>query len=94
MIYRGPGFFAVVLFDSSPPVLHVSSTGEDRKRDNLLTEEGGGVGEEPNHKSARKLGPLYIIQYSLYTVQYTSINVTSVPSQKTLVYTCASKYNL
>ncbi len=62
-----------------PPVLQVSSTGDTPKKgDNLLTEEG----EEPNLKSARKLGPLCIIQYSLYTVQYTSINVTSVRSHK------------
>ncbi len=27
---------------------------------------GGGVGEELNHATARKPGPLYIIQYSLF----------------------------
>ncbi len=36
-------------------------------RDTLLTVEGGGkgVGEEPNHTTARKPGPLQIVQYSL-----------------------------
>ncbi len=33
-------------------------TGRLRKRDNLLTEEGGGMGVEPIHTTARKLGPL------------------------------------
>jgi hypothetical protein len=35
-----------------------SHTGRLRKRDNLLTETGEGVGEEPNHTIARKTGPL------------------------------------
>jgi hypothetical protein len=41
--------------------------GNLRKRDNLLPEEEGGMGlgEEPNHATARKPGLLYIIQYSL-----------------------------
>jgi hypothetical protein len=34
-----------------------------RKGDNLLT--GEGVGKEPNHTTARKPGPLKIIQFSL-----------------------------
>jgi hypothetical protein len=37
-------------------------TGRLIKRDNLLT--GEGVGEEPNHTTARKPGPLYNITYS------------------------------
>jgi hypothetical protein len=60
MIYRGPVFLAVVLFGSSPtlPVskLDCRHTGRLRKRDKLLTGEGGGkgVGEESNHTTARK----------------------------------------
>jgi hypothetical protein len=40
-------------------------TGVLRKRDNLLTQEGKGVGEEPKHTTAKKPVPLSIIQYSL-----------------------------
>jgi hypothetical protein len=58
MIYRGPGFLAVVCVGSPPPE---SSTGGPteklRKRYNLLTGEGGGE-EEPKHMTARKPGPL------------------------------------
>jgi hypothetical protein len=68
MIYRGPGFLAVGSSPAPSPLL--SRQYLDRRRterlrttDNLLT--GAGVGEEPNHTTARKLGPLYIIQYSL-----------------------------
>jgi hypothetical protein len=70
-------FLVVVWFGSSPtPSPHsVSSTGDDtqlklRKRDNLLTREGEGVGEEPYHATARKPGPLQIIQYSLLQPLY------------------------
>ncbi len=57
-------FSAVVWFGSSPTTLCSSSpdskldrrhTGRLRKRDNLLL--GRGVGEEPNHKTARNPGP-------------------------------------
>jgi hypothetical protein len=38
-------------------------TEELRKRDNLLTGEWGrGAGIEPNHTTARKLGPLYLFE--------------------------------
>jgi hypothetical protein len=53
------------------PPSHVSKldrryTGRLRKRDNVLTGEGvKGVGEEPNHTTARKPRPLKSIQYSL-----------------------------
>jgi hypothetical protein len=40
-------------------------TGRLRKRDSILGRGEEGVGEEPNHTTAEKLGPLYIIQYSL-----------------------------
>jgi hypothetical protein len=50
MIYRGSGILAVVFHD--PPLLHVHNvsrldrhTGRLRKRENLLTGEGEGVGE-------------------------------------------------
>jgi hypothetical protein len=40
-----------------------------RKRDNLLTGEGGRrLVEEPNHTTARKPAPLEILQYSLFRV--------------------------
>jgi hypothetical protein len=39
-------------------------TGRLRKRDSLLTGGGGnkGVGEEPNHPTMRKPGPLFMIE--------------------------------
>ncbi len=49
-IYRGPSFLAVVLFGSTPPPplpgskLDRRHTGRLRKRDNLLTGEGGDGG--------------------------------------------------
>jgi hypothetical protein len=62
MIYRGPGFLVVVWFGSSAPStvrkLDRRNAGRARKRNNLQTgEEGEGEGEEPNHKTARKLDP-------------------------------------
>jgi hypothetical protein len=38
-------------------------------RSSLLTEEGEGMGEEPNHITAREPGSQYIIQYSLVPPQ-------------------------
>ncbi len=35
------------------------------RRSSLLTREKEGVGVESNHTTTRKLGPLYIVQYSL-----------------------------
>jgi hypothetical protein len=65
MIYRGPGFLAVVGFGSSTPpsplLLSVISTGDTnivrlRKRDNLLTGGEQGMDEEPkpNHRNRKK----------------------------------------
>jgi hypothetical protein len=44
--------------------------GKPRKRDNLLTGEGDGVGQEPNYMTARKAAPLQIIQRSLVQFFY------------------------
>jgi hypothetical protein len=66
MIYRGPGFLAIAMVwlhlqypPSSSPLrkLGRKHTGRLRKRDNLLTGKGR-RGEEPNHTTARKPGPL------------------------------------
>jgi len=47
-----------------PPFMSVSSTGdtqEDWRKRKLADGEGGrDIGEEPNHTTARKPGPLYI----------------------------------
>ncbi len=60
MIYRGSGFLAIVWFGSFPSSF--SAIHSKIERDNLLTENGGGgmevVGEEPNHTTERKPGPL------------------------------------
>jgi hypothetical protein len=63
MIYRGPGFQAVVLFGSSPipslpPLPFVSSTGdiqEYSKERQLADGKGEGMSDEPNHTAPRKL---------------------------------------
>jgi hypothetical protein len=66
MIYREPGFLAVVWFGSFPvpsPPSPVSKLDrrrtrrlrKRRKRDNLLREGREGVGEEPNHTTARNV---------------------------------------
>jgi hypothetical protein len=59
MIYRGPGFLAVSLSQSScvsPVELTDGRGGEEED-------------EEANHTTARKPGPLQIIQYSLTILQ-------------------------
>ncbi len=66
MIHRGPGFFVVVRFGSSPPlpVLSrqqvVSLSQSSRVSPVELTDGRGGQGldEEPNHATARMPGPL------------------------------------
>jgi hypothetical protein len=54
MIYRGSGSLSSV---SKPPARrHI---GRQRKKDNLMSGEGGKrVGEEPNQTTSRKPGPL------------------------------------
>jgi hypothetical protein len=69
------GLLAVVWFGSSPtpsplcPLLSASFLSLSFffcRRSSLPKGEGGeGVGEKPNHSTARKRGPLYIIEYSL-----------------------------
>ncbi len=56
-------WFHPPLSPSSVSKLDQRHTGRRRKRDNLLTGKGG---EKGNHTTARKLGPLEIIWYSLY----------------------------
>jgi len=67
MIYRGPGFLTLIWCGSSPIPSHSNiskldrrHTGRLKKIDNFLMGEyrGKGVGEEPNHTSARKPGRL------------------------------------
>ncbi len=74
MIYRGPGFLADVWFRISPtylppPLSHqqvVSLSFFMCRRSSLLTAEGPErVGEEPSRTTAKKPGPLYVIQHSL-----------------------------
>ncbi len=80
MIYRGPVFlwFKVWLL----PPSHVSKLSlfislPLCRRSSLLTGEAGekGVGEDPNHTTARNPGPLCIIQCSLLTLCYVIFNV-------------------
>jgi hypothetical protein len=66
MIYRGPCFLFYPLSRHSVSKLDRRRIGRLRKRDKLLPGEGvKGADEEPNHTTARKPGPLQIIQYSL-----------------------------
>ncbi len=77
MIYRGTGFLAVVWFGSSSTPSHPSPfdkldrrlTGRLRKRDNLMMGDGEWEWARPNHTTARKPGPLKIIQYSMRASQ-------------------------
>ncbi len=80
MINRGPGFLAVVIWPFSRPLLTPSPSRQQVvslsqsscvSSDELTDGRGGGgvSGEEPNHTTARKSGPLYIIQYSLLTIR-------------------------
>jgi hypothetical protein len=51
------------LLSRHPPPPFPLSELDRRKINNLLTGEGGGVGQEPNHMTVRKPGSLEIIQY-------------------------------
>ncbi len=69
MIYRRPGFLAVAWFASRPPLSSASCISfsvflcvPDRAWGGG---GGGGMGVDPNHTTARKPGPLNIIQYFL-----------------------------
>ncbi len=74
MYHRGPGFLVVVLFGSSPTPFPPLSGQQDVYLSQSfcvspieLSEmgEGGEVGTEPNHTTARKPGPLNYTEYSL-----------------------------
>ncbi len=63
LIYRGPGFLAVVCFGSSPPPLSCQQLVSLSQsicvfRSRLLPGGGQGVGEEPNHTMGWKPDPL------------------------------------
>ncbi len=65
MINRGQGYLAVIWFGSSPtpspppPGRSTGDTKEDWEGDQLADGRGRTrVGEEPNHTTARKIGPL------------------------------------
>ncbi len=73
IIYRWPGFLAIVWFGSSPTPLSSQQVVSLSQSSCVSPVEikcrrggGGGAGEEPNHTTAKKPGPLYIIQYSLH----------------------------
>ncbi len=68
MIYRGTGFLAVAVgwYGSSPIQARPETHSRNEKERQLADErKGKGVDVEPNYSTARKHGPLYIIQYSL-----------------------------
>ncbi len=70
MIYRGPGFLAVVWF-ALPSVasrLDRRHTKRWEREETTCWREGEGVDEEPNHTTVRKPGLLLVIQYSLYSL--------------------------
>jgi hypothetical protein len=62
MFFRG----LMVMAPLTPPPPTVSTatgdTSEDGERETTRQERGKGVDEEPNHTTARKFGPLKIIQ--------------------------------
>ncbi len=72
IIYRGPGFLAVVWFGSTQPtslplsrqqVASLSQSSCVSPVELADGREGEGVGVEPNHIPKRKPGPLKIVQY-------------------------------
>jgi hypothetical protein len=70
MIYRGPGFLAVVWF-ALPSVasrLDRRHTKRWEREETTCWREGEGMDEEPNHTTVRKPGLLLVIQYSLYSL--------------------------
>ncbi len=78
MIYRGPGFLAVVWFGSSPTPSPLSrqqarlaTHRKTEKKRQLDDGRGGreGVGEEPNHSAARTSYLKHAI-FSVYVLQY------------------------
>jgi hypothetical protein len=76
MIYRVPGFLAVVYSSPPPPpplpsasCLSFSVFLCTAGRAELTDRRGErGAGEEPNHTTARKPGPLCIVRYSLANI--------------------------
>jgi hypothetical protein len=72
MIYKGPGsprrmiWLLPQTLPPLPPVRSTGDTGRLRKRDNLLTENGKEV------RRRKRPVPLWIIKYSLHSVQYSN----------------------
>ncbi len=90
MIYRKPGFLPLYELTPCPcnpsPHLPLACCLFFLVfRTNVLTGEGERGSEEPNHTTARKPGPLLIIQYSLLSApdQYHSYPLTDISSEKT-----------
>jgi hypothetical protein len=69
MIYRGPGFLAVVCLAPSPSCQQVISLSQSSCVSPVVLTDGTsrmrGVGEEPKYTTAKQPGSLQIIQYSL-----------------------------
>ncbi len=81
-LYRGPGFLVVVWLGSCPnPPLTLASCPSfpfflyvvRRVVLHSTDGRGEGVGEEPNHTTARKPDPPLIIQYSLMSLKWNRI---------------------
>ncbi len=84
--FRGPDFIDVICSGSFPlpspssvSKLYWRPTGRLRKRDTLLTGRREGRGKEPNHRTARKPGTLFYVEYSLgqwseYSQNHSTLN--------------------
>jgi hypothetical protein len=74
MIYRGHrlsrGHMIWLLYHAPPFLVSKLDHATQRKsaKERQVAAGRGEVGEEPNHTTARKPGPLEIIQYSLDTI--------------------------
>jgi hypothetical protein len=96
MIYRGSGSLAVVWFGSSPtpPVSKLNRrrrhTVRLRKRDNLLTGEGGGKGvdQDPNHSTAKSL----VLYKPFNTLWPTPLLTTLLPLLSLMDYKADEKW--
>ncbi len=85
--FRGPDSLAVVWFGSNPPSTHTFSSSKLSiflsltacRRSSLPDRRGGGMGEEPNHTTARSL-VLYKSVCTLWPPMKPNLRVTSCDS--------------
>ncbi len=86
MFYRGPGFSPPYDFPISSPIFRQYSK-VDRRLTGRLRKSTTWVSEDPNHTSARKPGPLKIIQYTVVHPFWPDLLQTGVRGRLSFLYT-------